>query len=170
MPPLRQFQHPHSSETPPLPTLTCRSCNRAFPTPSVRESWFVKSNAKDYVFARDIPRLERRARRRRSGSRGRPRNNYKAALFLGIILVVLAAAGWWWLAYGSDSESGEIDFPRHGLTGTQTVLPMPQNKEESDGSLVERVVDPPQTTLLGDSERDSDNSPVSTPTANITPA
>ena len=124
----------------------CRGCNRAFPTPTVRETWFAKSNAGNYVFARDIPRLERRTRRRRRGSRRR--SFYKTAVVLGIILAVLAAAAWW-LTLNADSGSGESRFPWNGGTGADSAGTPFQNKMGSDGTPREVVARPgnPPTTI-----------------------
>ena len=144
----------------------CRGCNRAFSTPSVREIWFAKSNARNYVFATEIPRLERRARIRLRGSPGRRRNPYKTAVALGITLVVLAVAAWWWLTSDPDSRSGEIHFPRNSGASSDSIVQTTQNKMESDGALQGRLAKPLQPVLSThpmDSERELVDIPVSPP-------
>ena len=151
----------------------CRDCTRAFPTPSVREIWFAKSNARNYVFATEIPRLERRVRIRLPRSPGRRRKPYKSAVALGIILVVLAVAAWWWLTSDPGSRSGESLFHRNSGASRDSIVQTTQNKMEPGGTLTGRSVEPLQPVLPThpmDSARELVVIPVSPPAPNPTPS
>ena len=113
----------------------------------MREIWFAKSNARNYVFATEIPRLERRVRIRLPRSPGRRRNPYKSAVALGIILVVLAVAAWWWLTSDPGSRSGESLFPRNSGASRDSIVQTTQNKMEPGGTLTGRSVEPLQPVL-----------------------
>ena len=137
----------------------CRECNRTFPTPLIKETWFVKSNVKNYVFESDIPRLEGRTRRRRQGSRARrPRrgNSNKALVVLSIILIALAtaAAAWWLLP---TFELGGRNVPRKDGTNSESAVrtsqPILSSYPAPSEGFSQPPKPPPPTTTTSQSER-----------------
>ncbi len=111
----------------------CRGCRRTFHTPAIRETWFAKRNASNYVFAEDIPRMENRVRRSRGNTGQRRRRNpgksHVLWSFAVVVLVALAAAWFWW-ANGTRLDSDFLDAIRsQGSSGAaqQISSPSPPN-------------------------------------------
>ena len=153
----------------------CRSCNRTFSTPSVKEAWFVKSNVGSYVFARDIPRLERRARRGHRRVNNRRRTRSKAVIILAVVLVILAvAAGVWWGSANPDFLGPATEM---AVEPTQlVVLPVTRKPEgtNSTPAVIPAVVSitssPLTPTPTPDSTPSLTNAPGQTPVPTPTPA
>ena len=120
----------------------CRGCNRVFGTPKVTEGVIPAGSERSYVFAAEIPRMERRGRARvpqrsrptRSRNRGSRKQSNSWVCVVVIVVVVIGAVG----AYLALEENA--DFP--GADAVRTLAEeTPEAVQEAQSSDIAEGVD-----------------------------